>query len=207
MAGGTYWSESIGSKDKTWGRALGKGIGKGHWGRALGKGTHKPSCLTSTVHRTHHGHQIVVFLMYSMCSPTLYNIMQCCQKQFFSRKFYNYHCKMCICFSLTLSPPSLLLFLLLLSLSLLPLTRFLSSPSPSLSYCSFSCSLSLPLTRFLPPPLSLAVSLAFLPSHSHSPSFSLSLKLGFWKVCSSRKKSSHYSMQTSIRTLYTIPCT
>ena len=46
MAGGTYWSESIVSKDKTWGRALGralgKGIGKGHWGRhwgrALGKG-------------------------------------------------------------------------------------------------------------------------------------------------------------------------
>ena len=68
MAGGTYWSESIGSKDKTWGRALGralgKGTGKGHWGRALGKGTHKPSCLTSTVHRTHRGHQIVVFLIY-----------------------------------------------------------------------------------------------------------------------------------------------
>ena len=39
MAGGTYWSESIGSKDKTWGRALGralgKGIGEGHWERAL----------------------------------------------------------------------------------------------------------------------------------------------------------------------------
>ena len=71
----------------------------------------------------------------------------------FLRKFYDYHCKMCICFSLTLSLP-LSLTVPSLALSLPPSYSLSLFSLPSLSYCSFSCSLSLAL----PPSYSLSPS-------------------------------------------------